>query len=235
MISRRSFFGGVAGIAAYSGTQSYANELGCSIYSAERQRAVTPTEAVDILKQGNARFATGQSINCDLIEQVHQTADHQYPFAAILGCIDSRVPPELVFDQRIGDVFCARVAGNIASTEIIGSLEYATAVAGAKAIIVLGHSSCGAIKSAMDGVELGNITTLLKHIGPTVDALATDGGPMDSLDAAAVQKVAEANARRTAQAILERSELIRELVSSGELILQVAMHDVKSGLVTWPT
>jgi carbonic anhydrase len=165
--------------------------------------------------------------------QVKQTASSQSPYAAILGCIDSRVPPELVFDQRIGDVFCARVAGAIVNTDILGSLEYSTKVEGAKAIVVLGHNSCGAIKSAVDGVKLGNITALLKNFQPAIATLTKADGRRDSRNDALVQKVAEASARLTAASLTRRSPVIKELVEARQLRIAAAMHDITTGKVTW--
>jgi carbonic anhydrase len=165
--------------------------------------------------------------------QVKQTASSQAPFAAIVGCIDSRVPPELVFDQRIGDVFCARVAGNIVNTDIIGSLEYSTKVSGAKAIVVLGHNFCGAIKSAVDNVKLGNITALLKNFQPALATLSKADGHRDSHNDPLVQKVAEANARMTAASLTKRSPIIKAMVDAGQLKIAAAMHDITTGKVTW--
>lgn len=185
------------------------------------------------LKAGNERFTAGKSVNCNLMQQVKDTAENQSPYAAIVGCIDSRVPPELVFDQRIGDVFCARVAGNCVDVNIIGSLEYATKVAGARAIVVLGHNSCGAIKSAVDDVKLGNITELLKNFQPALATLTEADGHRDSHNYPLVQKVAEANARLTAASLLDRSPIIKSLVVSGDLKIAAAMHDIKTGKVSW--
>jgi len=165
--------------------------------------------------------------------QVKETAKNQSPFAAIVGCIDSRVPPELVFDQRIGDVFCARVAGNIVNTDISGSLEYSTKVAGAKAMVVLGHNSCGAIKSAVDGVKVGNITALLKNFEPALATLTKLDGKRDSHNDALVQKVAEANASLTAASLTKRSPVIKALVNARQLKIAAAMHDITTGKVTW--
>jgi carbonic anhydrase len=165
--------------------------------------------------------------------QLKQTAGNQSPYAAILGCIDSRVPPELVFDQRIGDVFCARVAGNIVNTDIVGSLEYAIKFSGAKAIVVLGHNFCGAIKSAVDDVKGGNITALLKNFRPALATLNKADGHRDSHNNPLVQKVAEANARLTAASLPRRSPIIRELVDAGHLKIAAAMHDITTGQVTW--
>ena len=139
MITRRIFCGCVAGGLSAAATAVHAQSPECTAFTADRQKSTSPDDAIALLKAGNERFTAGKSINCDLMAQVKQTASGQSPFAAIVGCIDSRVPPELVFDQKIGDVFCARVAGNIANTDIIGSLEYAAKVVGSRAIVVLGH------------------------------------------------------------------------------------------------
>src|SRR6187402_1882271 len=149
MISRRLFCGCLAGALPFAATAAQAQSTECAVFTPDSQKSTAPDEAIARLKAGNERFTAGKSINCDLMAQVKQTADSQSPFAAIVGCIDSRVPPELVFDQRIGDVFCARVAGNYVNTDIIGSLEFSTRIAGARAIVVLGHSECGAIKGAV--------------------------------------------------------------------------------------
>jgi carbonic anhydrase len=205
----------------------------CQVFTPDRQKATTPEDAIARLKAGNERFTSGKSINCDLMAQVKDTASNQSPFAAIVGCIDSRVPPELVFDQRIGDVFCARVAGNIVNTDILGSLEYSTKVAGAKAIIVLGHNFCGAIKSAVDNVKLGNITALLKNFQPALATLSKADGHRDSHNDPLVQKVAEANTRLTAASIAKRSSIIKSLVDAKQLRIAAAMHDITTGRITW--
>lgn len=207
--------------------------LECEVFTNERQQRTSTSEAIERLKKGNERFLEGRSINCDLIQQVQETADGQSPFAAIVGCIDSRVPPEIVFDQRIGDVFCARVAGNFVNDDILGSLEYATAVAGAKAIVVLGHGSCGAIKSAVDGVKMGHITDMLANISPALATLNEADGERNSNNTALVQKVAEQNAILTAKTMTTRSPILKKLHDIGELIIVPAMHDIKTGKVVW--
>src|SRR6202158_5829762 len=174
MITRRLFCGCLAGAFPYAATAVHAQSPECAVFTTDRQKCSTPDDAIARPRAGNDRFTAGKSINCDLMAQVKQTASSQSPYAAIVGCIDSRVPPELVFDQRIGDVFCARVAGNIVNTDIIGSLEYSTKVEGAKAVVILGHNFCGAIKSAVDDVKLGNITALLKNLQPALAALTKD-------------------------------------------------------------
>ncbi len=232
MISRRLFCGCLAAAGSFAATAVHA-QAECAVFTSERQNQTTPDEALSRLKEGNERLLAGKSIQCDLITQLKDTASGQAPFAAIVGCIDSRVPPELVFDQGIGDIFCARVAGNIVDIDIIGSLEYATKVAGAKAIVVLGHSSCGAIKSAIDGVQLGNITALLENFQPALATITPEDGPRDSHNYPLVQKVAEANARLTAASLTRRSSIIKELADSGQLKIVAAMNDIKTGKVTW--
>lgn len=232
MLTRRGFCGGLLGALSAS-TAILANDAACAVFTPQRQIDLSPDDAVALLRSGNERFVSGQTINCDLIRQVHETATHQSPFAAIVGCIDSRVPPEFVFDQRIGDVFCARVAGNFANTDIVGSLEYATEVAGAKAIVVLGHSSCGAIKSAVDGVKLGNITSMLENIDPALAVINEADGPRSSQNGELVQKVAEANARLTAESLVARSAILKNLVDGGKLTIVAAMHDISTGHVSW--
>ena len=233
MITRRLFCGCLAAALPFASTAVHAQSSECAVFTPERQKATAPDEAIARLRAGNERFMTGKPVNCDLIAQVKQTASNQSPFAAIVGCIDSRVPPELVFDQRIGDVFCARVAGNCVNTDIIGSLEYSTRVAGARAIVVLGHNFCGAIKSAVDDVKLGNITALLKNFRPALATLKPSDGHRDSHNVALVQKVAEANARLTAASLPKRSKIIRALVDAGEVKIAAAMHDITTGQVTW--
>ena len=233
MITRRLFCGCVVGGLSFAATNAHAQSLDCAVFTPDRQKSTMPDDAIARLKAGNERFTGGKSINCDLMAQVKQTASNQSPYAAIVGCIDSRVPPELVFDQRIGDVFCARVAGNIVNTDIIGSLEYSTKVAGAKAIVVLGHNSCGAIKSAVDNVKLGNITALLKNFQPALATLTKADGDRDSHNGTLVQKVAEANARQTAASLTRRSPIIKSLVDAKQLKIAAAMHDITTGTVTW--
>ncbi len=233
MITRRLFCGCLAGGLSFAATAVHAQSPECAVITPARQKAISPDEAIAQLKAGNERFAAGKSVNCDLLAQVKATAAKQSPFAAIVGCIDSRVPPELVFDQHIGDVLCARVAGNIVNTDILGSLEYSTKVVGAKAIVVLGHNSCGAIKSAVDGVKLGHITALLKNFQPALATLTKADGKRNSHNDALVQKVAVANARLTAASLTKRSPIIKALVEAKQLKIAAAMHDIATGKVTW--
>lgn len=197
------------------------------------QQAMTPAQALERLRAGNARFVAGEMLERDLGRQVGQTAAGQYPFAVILGCIDSRVPPEFVFDQGIGDVFSARIAGNFVNTDILGSMEFATAVAGSKLIVVLGHTECGAVKGACDQVELGNLTQTLSNLAPAIYAVTGVDGPRSSENAAFVSAVTRKNVEQTVQNVLDRSHVIRDLHAEGEVLVVGAIHDVATGRVTF--
>ena len=232
MITRRLFCGCLAASAPFVATAAHAQDA-CAVFTPNRLSAISTNEAIERLKAGNERFVSGKTVNCDLMAQVKATSDAQAPFASIVGCIDSRAAPELVFDQRIGDVFSARVAGNIINTDILGSLEYTTEVVGVKAIVVLGHNKCGAIKGAVDAVKRGNLTALLKNFDPAVKTLTAADGHRDSHNDPLVQKVAENNARIQVGNILKRSPLIRKRVDAGKLVVAAAMHDVNTGKVTF--
>jgi carbonic anhydrase len=232
MYSRRAFVVSTAmSIVATGGAQA---QDACAVFTPERQKATTPQDALRLLQEGNARFVSGKTINCDLMKQVYATAHGQAPFAAIVGCIDSRVPPELVFDQRLGAIFAARIAGNFVNTDILGSLEYSCKVVGAKAIVVLGHSDCGAIKSAIDQAKLGNITEMLSHIEPAV-AATKFAGKRTSKDKKLVQAVADTNAQLTARMILSRSAVLKEMADKKEIVIAAAMHDIETGRVSFFT
>lgn len=197
------------------------------------QTAVTPQQVLQRLKQGNERFASGHGTQRNYLQQVRATAAGQYPLASVVSCIDSRAPAEYVFDQGIGDIFNARVAGNIVNEDILGSLEFASKVAGSKLIVVLGHTSCGAVKGACDNVKMGNLTGLLAKIQPAVAAVPMDGGDRSSKNDAFVQKAADLNVQLTVQRIREMSPTLKEMEDKGEIRIVGAMYDVKSGQVTW--
>lgn len=233
MLTRRKLCTCLLAAIPVAATPAFGQAIECAVFTDQRQNETSPKDAIEFLKQGNDRFVAGHSINCDLMRQVKDTAAHQSPFAAIVGCIDSRVPPEIIFDQRIGDVFCARVAGNFVNDDILGSLEYATEVAGAKAIVILGHSSCGAIKSAVDDVKLGHITNMLSHINPAIAKLDNSDGARSSSNHKLVQKVAEENARLTAESLIQRSPILMKRYQAGDLVITSAMHDVNTGKVDW--
>ena len=197
----------------------------------EGQAAITPAKALEMLKQGNDRFVAGDSVERDLIAQVKQTSKGQFPFAAVVSCLDSRIPPAIVFDQGIGDLFVARVAGNFVNDDILGSLEFATRLAGAKLILVMGHTECGAVKGACDAAQLGLLTTTLASINPAVKAVQGDYTPRNSQNAEFVQAVAEMNVRLTMQKLRDRSVVLREMIDKGEIGLVGAMYNVNNGKV----
>jgi len=231
MIGRRRVFFAAPLLAAAG--PAFAQSPQCAVVTKSRQAAMTPDEALQALKDGNARFVAGKSVNCDLLAQVRDTSTFQAPIAAIVGCIDSRVPPELVFDQTIGDIFAARVAGNFVNTDIIGSLEFATKLSGAKLIVVLGHSECGAIKGAVDHAKLGNLTATLRNIEPAVRAARDVPGERNSSNKALVQAVADANVRIAARNLIARSQVLRDLVAAKSLRIATAMHDITTGRITF--
>lgn len=199
----------------------------------ETQASLTPTDVIQLLKDGNERFLNGEALERNFMEQVANTSGGQYPMAAVLGCIDSRVPHEIVFDKGVGDIFSARVAGNFINTDILGSLEFAAAVAGSRVIVVLGHTECGAVKGACDQVELGNLTSTLANIAPAIYAVDDVEGERNSQNAEYVNDVAHMNVDLTVQNIVNRSPVIRGLVEEGDLMVIGAMHDVASGKVTF--
>ncbi|HTV41317.1 MAG TPA: carbonic anhydrase family protein [Candidatus Sulfotelmatobacter sp.] len=197
----------------------------------EEQAAMTPQQALAELEAGNARFVAGRSQVRNLPAKVRATASGQYPFAVILSCVDSRQPIEIIFDQGIGDVFSARVAGNVLNDDILGSMEFACKVSGAKLIAVIGHSNCGAIKGAIDDVQLGHLTGLLEKIKPAIDAVPDDGLPRNSKNSEFVEKVAEANVRLVMQQIPERSPILRDMIYQGKIELVGGMYDLSTGEV----
>jgi len=196
------------------------------VQTKESQAAMTPVAALERLKEGNHRFLAGAMKPHDWAAQVGATASGQYPFAAILGCMDSRVPVEIVFDEGLGDVFGVRVAGNVVDGDDLGSLEYAVH-AGTKLIVVLGHTGCGAVKGAIDKVELGSLTGLLAKIKPSVAA----AGCHDSKDEACVAKVSELNVRASMRAIRDLSPLLKKDIDAGHVALVGALYDVATGKV----
>jgi carbonic anhydrase len=204
-----------------------------TVMTGATQKAMTPDQALAELKAGNERFLSGRMYRRDWIAQVKATSAGQYPFAVVLGCIDSRVPPEVIFDQGIGDIFSPRIAGNFANTDIIGSIEFATQLAGPKLIVVLGHTECGAIKGACDGAVLGNLTSTLSNLAPAIYAVKDVQADRTSKNSVFVQKVADANVRLTVEALKQRSSILSDRVAKGELKVVGAMHSVASGKVTF--
>ena len=203
--------------------------------TAEQQARITPDQAVQLLRDGNKRFVENTKINRNLMEQVNQTSDGQYPFATILSCIDSRVSAELIFDQGIGDIFSIRIAGNIVNKDILGSMEFASKVAGTKAIVVLGHTNCGAVKGACDGVELGNLTHLLDKITPAMDLIddPKEKSLRNSKNIDYVDAVANANVDRTVEMIRKNSPILAEMEQAGAIKIVSGMYDIQTGVVTF--
>ena len=197
----------------------------------ELQMALTPAKAIDILKAGNERFINNLRANRNLLQQVNETSDGQHPFAVILSCIDSRASAELIFDQGLGDIFSIRIAGNVLNEDVLGSMEFACKLAGAKSIVVLGHTRCGAVKGACDGVKLGHLSALLQKLQPAVDAETTTASSRDSRNAGFVEKVAVLNVRLVIGLILERSAILREMAERGEIALIGGIYDVTTGKV----
>jgi carbonic anhydrase len=191
---------------------------------------MTPEKALALLKEGNERFVSSVSKERRLLEQAAETSKGQFPFAVVLGCIDSRVPPELVFDQGIGDIFTIRIAGNFVNTDILGSMEFACKVVGSKQIVVLGHTSCGAVKGAYDNVELGNLTELVAKIKPAVEAVKRTSGQESDVS---IDQIAATNVQMTIETIKQQSPILKELLDNGEIGITGAMYDVASGRVSF--
>ncbi len=192
------------------------------------QDSLTPKKAYDILVDGNQRFMQNVKAQRNLQDQVMETSSGQYPFAVVLSCIDSRVPVELVFDQGIGDIFSARVAGNIVNEDILGSIEYACKVAGSKIVVVLGHTKCGAVTSACQGVELGNITALLNKIKPAVDMIRSGNEEMNN---EAVEEVSVLNVKLSIDRIRKESPILLEMEKNKEIEIVGALYHVSDGKV----
>ena len=197
------------------------------------QAAITPKKALQMLKEGNTRFVQGNMLKRNLMKQVKATASGQFPFATIVGCIDSRGSNELIFDQGIGDIFSARVAGNFVNDDILGSLEFASAAAGSRLIVVLGHTECGAVKGACDDVVLGNLTQTLANIKPAVAAVSGYDSDRSSNNNKFVHAVTEKNVVLTVERIRERSAILLDMVNKGQIGLVGAMYDVHTGKVTF--
>ena len=197
----------------------------------ELQNAITPSMAVELLREGNKRFVNNLKINRNLLQQANETSDQQHPFAVILSCIDSRTSVELIFDQGLGDVFSIRIAGNIVNTDILGSIEFGCKVAGAKIIVVLGHSKCGAVKGACDHVEMGNLTALLSKIQPAVYDEKTVLENRDSSNSEFVEKVSVINVKKTVHSIMERSPILKEMLLRKEIGIVGGMHNIATGEV----
>jgi len=197
----------------------------------EMQDAITSSMALQLLKDGNKRFVNNLKINRNLLQQANETSDGQHPFAVILSCIDSRTSAELVFDQGLGDVFSIRIAGNIVNEDILGSMEFGCKVAGAKIIVVLGHTKCGAVKGACDNVALGNLTGLIAKIKPAVEQESITAENRNSSNGVFVENVAELNVSLSVKNILLKSPIIAEMVKNGDIGIVGGIHEITTGEV----
>lgn len=204
-------------------------------HTKETQATMTPQKSLQFLKEGNIRFQNNLKANRNLLEQVNDTSDGQFPFATILSCIDSRVSAELVFDQGLGDIFSVRIAGNFVNEDILGSMEFACKLAGTKLIVVLGHTSCGAVKGACDDAKLGNLTAMLGKIKPAVEAVTepTDKSLRNSKNSEFVDNVAEKNVALTIENIRKQSPVLKEMEDKNEIDIVGAMYDINTGAVTF--
>ena len=199
----------------------------------ETQDQMSSASALKELKDGNQRFVEKKQLNRDLMQQVSETSTGQFPFATILSCIDSRVSSELIFDQGIGDIFSVRIAGNFINEDILGSMEFACKLAGTKLVLVLGHTACGAVKGACDHARLGNLTTLLNKIKPSVEAVKEpeDVSLRNSSNIDFVNEVAAVNVKMTIENIRVKSQVLKELEDAGEIQIIGGMYDIKTGAV----
>lgn len=204
-------------------------------HTKETQATMTPEKSLQFLKEGNRRFQDNLKANRSLLEQVYDTSEGQFPFATILSCIDSRVSSELIFDQGLGDIFSARVAGNFVNDDILGSMEFASKLAGTKLIVVLGHTACGAVKGACDDAKLGKLTGMLEKIKPAVKAvkLPEDASLRNSSNIEFVNNVAVKNVKLTIDKILADSDVLAEMKKNGEINIIGGMYDIHSGAVTF--
>lgn len=201
--------------------------------SKEELLSITPDQAIDLLKKGNQRFVQNLRYNRNLLQQVNETADGQYPFASILSCIDSRTPAEFIFDQGLGDIFSIRIAGNIVNDDIIGSLEFACKIAGSKLILVLGHTNCGAIKGACDKQQLGYLTQLLSKITPAIDQETSFKENRNGSNLAYVNKITKINVENSIKVILNKSSILKELITQKTIKIIGGLYDISSGEVSF--
>ena len=202
-------------------------------HTKETQDILSPQLALDILKEGNARFVNNINAHRNLLEQVNETSTGQFPFAAILSCIDSRTSAELIFDQGLGDIFSIRIAGNILNEDILGSMEFSCKIAGSKLIVVLGHTKCGAIEGACNNIEMGNITALLRKVKPAIEKEKETSTNRNGWNKAFVHNVTVNNVFITVQKIKEQSSILKELEESGQIKIIGGLYDLDTGVVTF--
>jgi len=193
---------------------------------------MTPKEALHLLKDGNQRFVNDQLLKRNLNKEISLTSNNQFPFAIVLSCIDSRVTPNIIFDQGIGDLFNVKIPGNIVNDDILGSIEFACKIAGSKLVVVLGHTSCGAVKGACDQVKLGKLTGLLEKMDPAIQTVKTPVGvDRSSMNPEFVDSVALKNVELTIENIESQSDVLHDMLASGEIMIKGAMYDIGTGVV----
>lgn len=207
-------------------------------HTSETQSTITPEKALQFLKEGNQRFVNNLKVNRNLLEQVNDTREGQWPFAAVLSCIDSRTSAELVFDQGLGDIFSIRIAGNFANQDILGSMEFACNVAGSKLVLVLGHTNCGALKGGLDAAKIedlgmDNLNHLIYHFEPCIHEIINEGEERSSKNEALLERLNLCNIKRTIEDIRHQSSTLRALEKEGKIKILGANYDVKTGVVTW--
>jgi carbonic anhydrase len=231
-LSRRSFIGTTLGTCAIAHVTSLSAQVtpGSGALTKERRDRMTPAQVIDELKKGNERFRTGKMIPHDYRDQQRSSAAGQFPAAVVLGCVDSRAPAEVIFDAGIGDTFNARIAGNVVNDDLLGSMEFACAVAGAKVVLLFGHTACGAVKGAIDDVEMGNLTGLLARIKPAISA-TTFSGEKSSKNAAYVDAVARTNVRLGIENVRRRSPILEGLEKKATIQIAGVMYDLVTGAV----
>lgn len=204
-----------------------------AVMTRARQAAITPAEARARLEAGHARFLAGKPLRRDFPAAIEATASGQFPFATVLSCVDSRSHPEVVFDQGLGDIFTARIAGNFVDREMLGTLEFTSKVVGSKLIVVLGHTGCGAIIGACDDVEMGNLTTTLSHLKPAVEAVQEVPGERNGQNPAFVAAVTDTNVRLTMENIRKQSPILDKMIAQGDIDLIGGIYDVGTGQIAW--
>lgn len=207
-------------------------------HSSETQATITPDKAIQFLKEGNDRFINNLKINRNLLEQVNDTTEGQWPFAVILSCIDSRTSAELIFDQGLGDIFSIRIAGNFVNQDILGSMEFGCNVAGSKLIVVLGHSKCGALKGGLDAAKIedlgmDNLNHLIYHFDPLIEDILKEDEERTSLNADLLERLNVHNVKKTIEDIRHQSSTLRKLEKEGKIKIVGANYDVETGVVTW--
>ena len=207
-------------------------------HTSETQATITPEKALQFLKEGNMRFVNNLKVNRNLLEQVNDTREGQWPFAAILSCIDSRTSAELIFDQGLGDIFSIRIAGNFANQDILGSMEFACNVAGSKLVVVLGHTKCGALKGGLDapkieGLGMDNLNHLIYHFEPCIHEIMKEGEERSSKNEDLLERLNVCNIRKTIEDIRHQSSTLRNLEKEGKIKIVGANYDVETGVVTW--